>query len=1171
MTFTPYTAQQSGYPIPSPIGTGEAGNEFVQYDPYAVYSSSSVYTTDPLSPLGAAYEVLGSSQAGHPYRILYPSDWEGGAWEWYVLIFADDLRSYIIWPSYYQTQQGTDATSVRFLTYYHPQVEMLRDQLHQGGVDALYARDVQLNPDRYSVEKFDFDQYDWQGTGNYAGARPGPGQPIVFDAADAYGAYNWELFFHAPLLAAQRLSANQNFADAQRWLHLIFDPTDRSTDLVPRRFWRTKPFYETDGQYFWESPYWVLSTLAEGTYDVAAFDAWLADPFQPDAVAQYRTTAYQKATVMKYLDNLIAWGDQLFRQDTLESINAATQLYVLASELLGPRPEAVTLPAPAPQSYRQLESVQPAPAPAQAAATGLAGAAGAVPRTAERAVVAAENLRPGRVPDSGHAAAPAVLPGLGANWLDYFTLPRNDTLLGYWDTVADRLFKVRNGLTLDGAANQPSLFGPPIDPNLLVRATAAGLDLAGVLDDISTPLPYYRYATMSAKARELIGEVKSFGAALLSALEKRDAEALARLRSGHEMSVLTAERDVRVQQVNDAQYAVAALQQSQQIASEKELYYTSRTFMNDGETTHSLLAADALRQQEIAQMIDMAASMMGYLPDFKIGSPTTTGATLGSTNIIAALRGMSGATATSASMTNAQGSMAATLGGYERRADDWGFQGRQAAAEIIQYDSQIAAALIRQQIAAKELDEHDLRIANAKEENDFLYAKYSSEELYDWMVGQLSTTYFQAYQLAYDVAKRAERAYRNELGLDDSSFIQFGYWDSLHSGLLAGERLAGDLGRMDASYLELNAREFELTKRISLAQVDPEALLRLKETGTCFVTLPEALFDLDVPGHYLRRLKSVAVSVPCVAGPYSAVNLTLSLLSSTIRAESILSDGRYARQPGDSRFRDFTGPVQSIVTSTGLEDSGLFETSLRDERYLPFEGLGAVGEWRLTLPAALPQFDYESITDVVLHVRYTARDGGGTLAAPAVSELATSLNRWIHGTGGTALFRGFSARREFADQWYRFLNPAVGADPALTFTLAKNRFPYAFRDQGIAAAKPEAVLVFSTGLTPDGTRRYLDAYAAGQPLPVSLAGPGGSTAGSTLAADPSIGGQARGAFGTVTARIEDTGQDWTVTVPRAQVAALDPALLTADGAFNPDAVVDLLLIWNYTLPIQGGQ
>ena len=29
---------------------------------------------------------------------------------------------------------------------------------------------------------------------------------------------------------------------------------------------------------------------------------------------------------MKYLTNLVEWGDQLFRQDTLESVNQAAQL-----------------------------------------------------------------------------------------------------------------------------------------------------------------------------------------------------------------------------------------------------------------------------------------------------------------------------------------------------------------------------------------------------------------------------------------------------------------------------------------------------------------------------------------------------------------------------------------------------------------------------------------------------------------------------------------------------------------------------------------------------------------------------------------------------------------------------------------------------------------------------
>ena len=36
---------------------------------------------------------------------------------------------------------------------------------------------------------------------------------------------------------------------------------------------------------------------------------------------------------MAYLDNLIAWGDSLFRQDTGEAIDEAMMLYVLAANI----------------------------------------------------------------------------------------------------------------------------------------------------------------------------------------------------------------------------------------------------------------------------------------------------------------------------------------------------------------------------------------------------------------------------------------------------------------------------------------------------------------------------------------------------------------------------------------------------------------------------------------------------------------------------------------------------------------------------------------------------------------------------------------------------------------------------------------------------------------------
>jgi hypothetical protein len=57
-------------------------------------------------------------------------------------------------------------------------------------------------------------------------------------------------------------------------------------------------------------------------------------------------------------------------------------------------------------------------------------------------------------------------------------VPRNDKLLSYWDTVADRLFKIRNSLNIQGIFRRLALFEPPIDPALLARAAAAGLDIA---------------------------------------------------------------------------------------------------------------------------------------------------------------------------------------------------------------------------------------------------------------------------------------------------------------------------------------------------------------------------------------------------------------------------------------------------------------------------------------------------------------------------------------------------------------------------------------------------------------------------------------------------------------------------------------------------------------------
>ncbi|MEU0094821.1 neuraminidase-like domain-containing protein [Kribbella sp. NPDC006257] len=1079
--------------------------------------------------------VLMKAPLTQPYRMqrllqAWPAN------EDQVVSYRDDNRTYL--TQLKGTLEGSQAR-YEFMPFYHAHAGYLLGALNAYGTDAMFNREMQLYPQNYNPSEDFATRYDPSGWV----LQPYPEENMEFSLGDAYSQYNWELFFHAPLLMAGRLGTNQRFAEAQEWFHRIFDPTDQSGLDSPQRFWRTKPFVlmstdpAAEDNYNKQRIEEVLRRVAAGIpADTTAVTSWLENPFQPDVVARIRTTAYQKAVVMKYLDNLIAWGDQLFRQDTLESINQATQLYILASQLLGRRPDEVedrTLPAP--KSYTELINN------GQSIASALVGVENLLPKLA------------GEVP-------PAIAPGLGQGWLDYFRIPRNEKLIGYWDTVADRLLKIRSGENIDGVRRTVAAFGAVIDPAVLVRALASGADLATVLDDMSAPLPHYRFAPMLTKAKELTAEVKMFGGALLAALEKRDGEAIALLRSSQEIAVLDAARQVRDKQVTEAAEALAGLQKSRLITEDKLAYYSGRVRMNPKEVAHTNLASSALMLQETAAMIDMTGSVLAFFPELKVGFPTTIGASFGGSNLSNALKGVAGSLQSIAGAMNSRGALAQTLGGYDRRWDDWQFQVGQAKLELEQLDKQIAAATVRHAIAAKELENHDLQRSNTKELDRFMRDKYTNQELYDWMVGQLSASYVQAYQLAYDVAKRAERAYRHELGVDDSSFVKFGYWDSLHKGLLAGERLASDLNRMDAAFLDANVRELELSKRISLAQIDPKALLMLKETGRCFVTLPEALFDLDAPGHYLRRIKNVSVTVPCVAGPYTGVNLTARLLSSTVRVDSRLTDGGYQRKPGDTRFRDYPGAMDSIVTSTGQDDSGLFETNLRDERFLPFEGAGVVSEWQLSLPDKFRQFDYESITDVVLHLRYTARDGGNALTQPVVNELDKALNSWIHAGGGKGLFRLFSARREFADQWSRFLAPAPAATTAaVTFTLSKSRFPSLFRDQRFKLKDPHIVLVLSHELIRDSSKRYVDCYST--KVKAKLTAPG-VTKNPELIADPNLARLPRGATQGVEVELKQTDQEWTVTLP---TAGWDPNIFS-DGRFNPEAVLDLLLVCQYQLP-----
>jgi hypothetical protein len=373
----------------------------------------------------------------------------------------------------------------------------------------------------------------------------------------------------------------------------------------------------------------------------------------------------------------------------------------------------------------------------------------------------------------------------------------------------------------------------------------------------------------------------------------------------------------------------------------------------------------------------------------------------------------------------------AIFASYERRKDDWVHQSNQLLDEMHHIDQQLLISEVQEKIAQKELDNTRKQIEQSRDVADFLQGKFSNQQLYAWMESQIANVHFQAFRLAHDMAKQAEAAFHFELEgsktASDAPFIRPGYWDGLEKGLLAGEQLSHDLKRLDAAYTERNKRELEITKHVSLRQLDGTALANLRANGSCQFSIPELLYALDFPSHYFRRIKSISVSVPCVVGPYSSVSGTLRMTRSSIR-------------------RDTTGSVQqsyaavtSIATSSAQNDAGVFELNFRDERYLPFEGAGAASAWTFELPKEFPAFDYSTISDLVVHMRYTARDGGATFAEVASKEVRGWLES-ITAEGPVSLV--LSVRHDFAPTWSEMKNKASTLKP---IQLTDDLFPYFVR------------------------------------------------------------------------------------------------------------------------------
>jgi Tc toxin complex TcA C-terminal TcB-binding domain len=135
-----------------------------------------------------------------------------------------------------------------------------------------------------------------------------------------------------------------------------------------------------------------------------------------------------------------------------------------------------------------------------------------------------------------------------------------------------------------------------------------------------------------------------------------------------------------------------------------------------------------------------------------------------------------------------QASRYARAGGFALRHAEWVQRHNQAALEVMNLDKQILAARIREEVSQKDLDVQQRQRDHSEAMEELIKSKFSNEALYTWMSGELLQLHDRAFQLALDVARKAQRAFRHELARDDLRFIGGDYWQDGRNGLLAGER-----------------------------------------------------------------------------------------------------------------------------------------------------------------------------------------------------------------------------------------------------------------------------------------------------------------------------------------------------------------------------------------------
>ncbi|MEE0877255.1 MAG: hypothetical protein UIH18_08150 [Fibrobacteraceae bacterium] len=308
----------------------------------------------------------------------------------------------------------------------------------------------------------------------------------------------------------------------------------------------------------------------------------------------------------------------------------------------------------------------------------------------------------------------------------------------------------------------------------------------------------------------------------------------------------------------------------------------------------------------------------------------------------------------------------------ERTLQNWTMKKTEKSNQGKVLEKKKIAAEIKIDYNKKQTENLEREIEHKDEIYNHLCEKYSNKELYGWLKKETGTIYKTLFQLAVKVARKAEKCYHFEIGDTEENpktaktFIKGSgsYWNGLHSGLLAGEKLLADLHAMEVAYLENDRNELEITRDIYLDELVDESennlLVSLNSLNTEVQNFPikisKEAFDF---GYYFGRIRNVQIQVILKdSSSRRHVSAELSLTSNKLWLKE------------NSYVQNRLG-IQTIATCKAHLDINQIEFKFSKDKYNPFEGAGIDSEWSLSIPGVKGN----EIANVIISVSYTARKG----------------------------------------------------------------------------------------------------------------------------------------------------------------------------------------------------